>query len=216
MARPIQFDRDDVLNKALGLFWSDGYEASSISQLLDVMGLNRGSLYSSFSDKSSLFKEVLEFYFQRISLLLLKPNLIEIDDPIESIRSFFYQALLYEDSSILSKGCFLFNTVSELSNTRPDLADGANDYLFKIRQMFAHRIEEAKVMGLVKTRSESGTIGNSSSENSSEKAWDSSEAQANYLMSVLAGLRIQCKMGFDRVEIKRTIDRALESLFVQP
>ncbi len=89
MARPIQFDRDDVLNKALGLFWSDGYEASSVSRLLNVMGLNRGSLYSSFSDKRTLFKEVLDFYFRRISLVLLKPNLIEVDDQAESIRGFF-------------------------------------------------------------------------------------------------------------------------------
>ena len=205
MARPIQFDREDVLNKALGLFWSDGYEASSISQLLNVMGLNRGSLYSSFSDKRSLYKEVLDFYFQRISLALLQPNLIETDDPAESVRGFFYQALLYEDSKILSRGCFLFNTVSELSNTQPDLANDANDYLFKIRKMFTHRIEEAKVMGLVKSNNDSV----------SENLGDSSEAQANYLMGVLAGLRIQCKMGLDRVELKRTIDRALDSIFIK-
>ncbi len=205
MARPIQFDREDVLNKALGLFWSDGYEASSISQLLNVMGLNRGSLYSSFSDKRSLYKEVLDFYFQRISLALLQPNLIETDDPAESVRAFFYQALLYEDSKILSRGCFLFNTVSELSNTQPDLANDANDYLFKIRKMFTHRIEEAKVMGLV----------NSNNDSVSENLGDSSEAQANYLMGVLAGLRIQCKMGLDRVELKRTIDRALDSIFIK-
>jgi len=208
MARPIQFDREDVLNKALGLFWSDGYEASSISRLLSVMGLNRGSLYSSFSDKRTLFKEVLDFYFQRISLLLLKPNLIETDDPAESIRGFFYQALLYEDSKVLSKGCFLFNTVSELSNTQPDLANDANDYLFKIRKMFAHRIEEAKLMGLVKNC-------DGSNDSSSDKLSDSSEAQANYLMGVLAGLRVQCKMGLDRVELKRTIDRALDSVFIK-
>ena len=205
MARPIQFDREDVLNKALGLFWSDGYEASSISQLLNVMGLNRGSLYSSFSDKRSLYKEVLDFYFQRISLALLQPNLIETDDPAESVRGFFYQALLYEDSKILSRGCFLFNTVSELSNTQPDLANDANDYLFKIRKMFTHRIEEAKVLGLVKSNNDSV----------SENLGDSSEAQANYLMGVLAGLRIQCKMGLDRVELKRTIDRALDSIFIK-
>jgi len=61
MARPIQFDRDDVLNKALGLFWSDGYEASSVSRLLNVMRLNRGGLYSSFSDKRTLFKRGVRF-----------------------------------------------------------------------------------------------------------------------------------------------------------
>lgn len=195
MARPIQFDRNDVLNRALGLFWSDGYGASSIRRLLNVMNLNRGSLYSSFTDKRTLFSEALDFYFKSIFLALLKPKLIEIEDPAESIREFFYHALLHEDPKILSKGCFLFNTVSELSNTEPDLANDANNYLFEIRDMFARRLEEAKSTGLVDS---SG----------------SSEAQANYLMGVLAGLRLQCKMGLGKEEIKKTIDKALNSVFI--
>jgi TetR/AcrR family transcriptional regulator, transcriptional repressor for nem operon len=195
MPRPIQFDRNDVLNKALGLFWSDGYAASSISRLLNVMNLNRGSLYSSFTDKRALFKESLEFYFKSTFLVLLKPNLIEIDDPAESIREFFYHALLHENPKVLSKGCFLFNTVSELSHTEPDLAKDANNYLSEIRMLFVRRLEEAKSMGLVKS------IGNS-------------EAQANYLMGVLAGLRLQCKMGLGKEELKKTIDRALGSVFI--
>lgn len=195
MPRPIQFDRNDVLNKALGLFWSDGYAASSISRLLNVMNLNRGSLYSSFTDKRALFKEALDFYFKSIFSALLKPNLIEIDDPAESIREFFYHALIHENPKILSKGCFLFNTVSELSNTEPDLANDANNYLFEIRELFALRLEEAKSLGLV------DNSGNS-------------EAQANYLMGVLAGLRLQCKMGLGKEELKKTIDRALDSVFI--
>lgn len=196
MARPIEFDRNDVLNKALELFWSDGYEASSISRLLNVMNLNRGSLYSSFSDKRTLFKEVLDFYFQQIFSALLKPNLIEIEDPADALRQFFYHALLYEDSKVLSKGCFLFNTVSELSNTRPDLANDANNYLFEIRKIFARRLEEAKLIGLVESSTDS-------------------KAQANYLIGILAGLRIQCKMGLDKSELKKIIDRALDSVFIK-
>ena len=195
MPRPLQFDRNDVLNKALGLFWSDGYAASSISRLLNVMNLNRGSLYSSFTDKRTLFKEALDFYFKSIFSALLKPNLIEIDDPAESLREFFYHALLYEDPKVLSKGCFLFNTVSELSNTEPDLANDANYYLFEIRDIFSRRLEEAKLIGLVESS-------------------DNSEAQANYLMGVLAGLRLQCKMGLGKEELKKTIDRALDSVFI--
>lgn len=196
MPRPIEFDRNDVLDKALGLFWSDGYEASSISRLLSVMKLNRGSLYSSFSDKRTLFREVLDFYFQYIFSALLKPILIEIENPAESFRQFFYHALLHEDSKVLSKGCFLFNTVSELSNTQPDLANEAKDYLFEIRTIFVHRLEEAQLKGQVESS-------------------DDSEAQANYLMGVLAGLRLQCKMGLDKGELKNIIDRALASIFIK-
>ena len=42
MSRLREFDRTDVVTKALNLFWSDGYNASSISKLIDVMGINRG------------------------------------------------------------------------------------------------------------------------------------------------------------------------------
>ena len=196
MSRPIEFDRNDVLDKALGLFWSDGYEASSISRLLSVMKLNRGSLYSSFSDKRTLFREVLDFYFQHTFSVLLKPNLIEIESPAESFRQFFYHALLHEDSKVLSKGCFLFNTVSELSNTQPDLANDAKGYLLEIKRIFVQRLEEAKLKGLI-------------------EGSDDAEAQANYLIGVLAGLRLQCKMGLGRDELKKTIDRALDSVFIK-
>lgn len=57
--RPPQFDRDDALAAATRLFWAQGYEATSIAQLTSAMGLRAGSLYASFGDKKSLFKEVV-------------------------------------------------------------------------------------------------------------------------------------------------------------
>lgn len=57
--RPPQFDRDDALAAATRLFWAQGYEATSIAQLTAAMGLRAGSLYASFGDKKSLFKEVV-------------------------------------------------------------------------------------------------------------------------------------------------------------
>jgi len=62
MSRPQQFERDDVLNKALMVFWQKGFEAASIQDLVDATGLNRGSLYNSFGDKAALFAAVLENY----------------------------------------------------------------------------------------------------------------------------------------------------------
>ena len=62
MARPQQFDRDDVLDRALLVFWHSGFEAASIQDLVDATGLNRGSLYNTFGDKAALFAEVMERY----------------------------------------------------------------------------------------------------------------------------------------------------------
>jgi TetR/AcrR family transcriptional repressor of nem operon len=56
------FDTDVALTKAMEAFWSRGYEATSISDLVERMGINRGSLYDTFGDKRSLFMSALRAY----------------------------------------------------------------------------------------------------------------------------------------------------------
>jgi len=62
MARPQQFERDDVLDKALNVFWLKGFESTSVQDLVDATGLNRGSIYLAFGDKAELFAQVMERY----------------------------------------------------------------------------------------------------------------------------------------------------------
>lgn len=60
-----QFDVDDALTKAMHAFWARGYEATSIRDLVDRMGINRGSIYATFGDKRSLFIQALRHYDTR-------------------------------------------------------------------------------------------------------------------------------------------------------
>jgi len=62
MARPRSFDTDQAIEKAMQVFWTHGYEGASLPDLLDGMGLTRGSLYKAFTDKKTLFLKVLEHY----------------------------------------------------------------------------------------------------------------------------------------------------------
>ena len=62
MARPKAFDRDRTLARALELFQAKGYEATSIQDLVDAMGIGRQSLYDTFGDKEALYREALERY----------------------------------------------------------------------------------------------------------------------------------------------------------
>ena len=62
MARPVEFDEDEVLTSAMEQFWREGYEASSVQKLLDCTGINRGTLYNSFGDKDTFFKSCLDQY----------------------------------------------------------------------------------------------------------------------------------------------------------
>jgi AcrR family transcriptional regulator len=62
--RPREFDADEALDRALEVFWRRGYEAASIAELTEAMGINRPSLYAAFGNKEALFRKALDRYAQ--------------------------------------------------------------------------------------------------------------------------------------------------------
>ena len=64
MARHKEFDTTKAIEKARDLFWLQGYEATSIQDLVDHLGISRSSLYDTFKDKHSLFLLALDLYVE--------------------------------------------------------------------------------------------------------------------------------------------------------
>src|SRR5687768_6284787 len=62
--RPRNFDPDEVLDRAMRVFWRKGYAATSLSDLTAATGINRASLYATFGNKESLFQRALDRYTQ--------------------------------------------------------------------------------------------------------------------------------------------------------
>ena len=74
MPRPKEFDPQEVLDKAVDLFWRQGYEFTSIQDLVDHLGINRASLYETFGDKHQLFlgaisQVLILMYSQRLCVI---------------------------------------------------------------------------------------------------------------------------------------------------
>lgn len=67
MARPKSFIPEEALEKAMHVFWDKGYEAASIQDLTEAMGINRFSLYDTFGDKHDLFLQCLDRYFDCVA-----------------------------------------------------------------------------------------------------------------------------------------------------
>lgn len=63
--RPREFDADEALDKAVFLFWRQGYEGTSMSDLVDAMGITKPSLYAAFGNKEELFKKAVDRYEER-------------------------------------------------------------------------------------------------------------------------------------------------------
>jgi TetR/AcrR family transcriptional repressor of nem operon len=80
MGRKKRYDRQDVLNKAMGLFWQQGYQATSMAEMTQATGLNTASMYKEFGDKDGLFEGALEHYrgyvmSPRFKILTEAPNM---------------------------------------------------------------------------------------------------------------------------------------------
>jgi TetR/AcrR family transcriptional regulator, transcriptional repressor for nem operon len=114
MPRPREFDTDDALERAMQVFWSQGYEATSLDTLCETMSLSRSSLYAAFGDKRALLLCALEHYSRRGSERISKG--LNGPKPIRSALA----ALLDEfiDAIVAGpgrRGCFIGNCAAELA-----------------------------------------------------------------------------------------------------
>jgi TetR/AcrR family transcriptional repressor of nem operon len=111
MAGVKRFNRAEVLDRAMALFWKRGYEATSIRDLVAATGINRGSIYASFGDKQGLFLAVLDHYGEKIS----KPLIAELadPDPRRAIARMFDSLIRRSSDPRFPRGCLNTNTSLE-------------------------------------------------------------------------------------------------------
>lgn len=107
------FDTDKTLEKAMAVFWAKGYAATSMSDLTEAMGINKGSLYNAYGGKEKLFIKALSKYELENHRQTLA-SFDAMEDPVEAL-SVLFDALIEESiKDGESKGCLLVNTALEL------------------------------------------------------------------------------------------------------
>lgn len=119
MARKKQYIEEEVVDKAMQLFWRNGYENTSMQMLEKAMGINKFSIYSSFESKHGLFLESLKQYKAKVSVTLEK--LKNGTEGIEDIKQFFYDSVSSNFKSDHIKGCLVTNTYNEFYETEDEL-----------------------------------------------------------------------------------------------
>ena len=192
MARTKNFDESEVLNSALALFWKKGYNATSIQDLVDTLGINRASIYGTWGDKHNLYLEALKRYRQQTSSWLLQQIRSE-QSALGIIRDFMMSMVEQSLQDTEQKGCFIVNSTTELANRDVQVRNLCNE----------HRRTVEKVLNeLIKEGQESHEITTA----------HSSEALSKFVFNSISGLRVIAKGGYNENDLKVVVDVTLSAL----
>ena len=114
MARTKDFDENEVLTKAIQIFWYKGYNGTSMQDLVDGLGISRSSLYDTYTDKHTLFVKALESY-QSNGLSGLQDIIEHTSSAKETIKKLLEFASTAMLGDKQQKGCFLVNAEVEVA-----------------------------------------------------------------------------------------------------
>lgn len=192
MPRRKEFDRELVLDRAMGAFWSKGYAATSVEDLVAHMGIQRGSLYGTFGDKRTLFLTALDRYHRVIARELFEA-LEAPGSGIEAIRRFF--RLRVEGSLDRSRphGCLVTNSVVELSRRDRVAAAKVGGSLAKLEAAFLRALERARAAGELASTRDLGAL-------------------ARFLTSSAQGLSVMAKTSPERAVLEDVVGIVLTVL----
>lgn len=143
MPRPREFRDNDVLARAMLLFWQQGFHATSIKQLESVTGLRTSSLYNRFGDKEGLFDAALEHYVNTVVERRIE-RYLRRGDPLEGIRGFFHSTWDYIDDDRAPVACLLTSSALELGNDYPVLRQRIDAGMQRVEQALVEALERAR------------------------------------------------------------------------
>jgi len=174
MPRHKTYSDEEVLEKAMQVFWDYGYEATSVRLLEKEMGINQFSIYSTFKNKKKLFVESLKKYREYVKTKsfhpLLKPNA-----RLKDLERFFENFSRQVRNGETHRGCLVVNTTAEFGSKDPEVAAELQNYFNFIKDMIKKVLENSVQAGEI------------SAEIDLEK-------YSNYLLGIMQGLSVGAKV----------------------
>ncbi len=146
MAGVKQYDRIDLLDRAIELFRRNGYSATSTADLVAELDVNRKSMYAEFGSKQGLFEAALERYDEHHLSDVLAP--LEVPDAgADAIREAFAGYAAASDGWASGRGCLLCNTAVERAALDPGARRFVDAYLDRLTRAFRHALTNARSAG---------------------------------------------------------------------
>jgi TetR/AcrR family transcriptional regulator, transcriptional repressor for nem operon len=192
MARVKEFDEKETLTKALEIFWSKGYNGTSMQDLIDGLGISRSSLYDTYGDKRALFLSVLEYYRKTQSEAMI--SMIEQStDIVQSLREMLYQTLTSCPADKVKNGCILVNTAVEMAPHDIEINEMIAGNQKDVEQIIYKAILKGQQKGQVTKQHNAKTL-------------------SKFILNTFTGLRVSVKTNPDKKAIGEIINVALSVL----
>lgn len=190
MSRKQAFEKDEVLESAMILFWTQGCQATTPMQLIKEMGLSKSSLYNTFQSKKKLYIECLQaFIDQRVSIY---KNIFEGNDFPIAIEMMFKRHL---DALVIKnrRGCFIVNSAIELSPHDPEVEGLVLRGFQRIEKILYKSILEAQKKRLVSKDHDADSL-------------------AKFFLSSSNGLSVMSKSNPERESLEKIVNVILSIL----
>jgi Transcriptional regulator len=187
MARSKEFEESAVLEKAMRLFWEQGYEKTSLNDLVEHMGIHRRSLYDTFTDKHTLFLKAMDRFGERIASRW-EAGIKQAATAEEALRFIFRFVIEGEEDA--PAGCMLVNSAAELA-VRDEEVDSKISFGFeKSERLLAEIVERGQRDGEF------------------AEAFDAKEL-ADYLHNALVGLRVMARTSAPKEKLHRIAEMSM-------
>ena len=191
LGRPIEFDPDEVLEKAMQVFWSKGYDSTSLQDLLNAMNLSKSSFYQAFGSKHQLFQNCIIRYRELLTGEMMN-HLEEAMSGMQFIEDILFTISNEAKDSAERRGCLILNSASEFAQTDRGIAKLVTEGIDKLKNVLLLAVKRAQREGDIPKRKQA-------------------DALALYLFSSMSGLKTMVKAGADQAEVKRVIEVVLAS-----
>lgn len=192
MGRKLEFSKVEAMQKAMESFWAKGYDATSMRDLAERLGLHLGSVYNALGDKNKVFEEALKLNLEHHVL----PNLRQMTaapDAVAGIDEYMERVVAECSSKECTPGCFLVNSLLDINNINDSITATLKRYLVEIEEFFVTSVRQ----GI-----EAGTI-------SADK---SAEKYGRFIMSACYTMRTMGKLGMPQEYIRDIKDCMMSSI----
>jgi len=192
MARTLEFDYNDALDRATWLFWGTGYSGASLRDLLKIMGIGEGSFYNVFKSKKQLYLDCLKHYKNTVGgkrSAALSSGLTAR----QGVRALFQSVLDGLDNPQMPRACLLAGSVSWDVLAEPDLRNYVEEELGGVVERLTARLTAGKEAGDLPPEFDTSVV-------------------APIIATYLHGLFRMAPVSYDRPQLERQIDVFLKGL----